>query len=76
MSNWLALSLSVLLLATADVPGVERLRTPTNSIDSLASEDNISILPPYAAIGNAAAAKSHQRLRLRALHSAKNPSCN
>jgi hypothetical protein len=53
MSNWLAFSLSVVLLATADVPGVERLRAPANSIDTLPSEANISILPPYAAIGNA-----------------------
>jgi len=58
MSNWLAFSLSVVLLATADVPGVERLRTPANSIDSFASEDNISILPPYAAIGNAASGQA------------------
>jgi hypothetical protein len=53
MSNWLAFSLSVVLLATADVPGVERLRTPANSLESFPSEDNVSILPPYAAIGNA-----------------------
>jgi hypothetical protein len=58
MSNWLAFSLSVVLLATADVPGAERLRTPANSIDSFASEDNISISPPYAAIGNAGSAQS------------------
>jgi hypothetical protein len=53
MSNRLAFSLSVVLLATADVPGVERLRAPANSIDTLPSEANISVLPPYAAIGNA-----------------------
>src|SRR5258707_11503450 len=53
MSNWLAFTLSVVLLATADVPGVERLRTPANSIEPFPSEDNISILPPYASIGNA-----------------------
>jgi hypothetical protein len=53
MSNWLAFSLSVVLLATADVPGVERLRTPANSIEPFPSEDNISIPPAYAALGNA-----------------------
>src|SRR5262249_51430708 len=47
-------------LATADVPGVERLRSPANSIDSFPSEANISILPPYAAIGNASGTQAAQ----------------
>jgi len=52
MSNWLAFSLSVVLLTTADVPGVERLRTPVNRVDSFPSTENISLLPVYAGIDN------------------------
>jgi hypothetical protein len=51
MSNWLAFSLSVVLLATADVPGVERLRTPVNTVEPFPSGEDLSMLPPYATIG-------------------------
>ena len=45
MSNWLAITLSLLLFAFADVPGVDRLRTPANSGPAFSSSDEIEILP-------------------------------
>jgi hypothetical protein len=45
MSNWLTLTLALALFASADVPGVERLRTPSIPGRSFPSGEDISFLP-------------------------------
>lgn len=45
MSNWLAIALSLLLFAAADVPGVDRLRTSANPSHTFSSSDEIEIFP-------------------------------
>jgi hypothetical protein len=47
MPNWTIPTLVVFLLAAADVPGVERLRTPNNPIPAFPVGEDISILPSY-----------------------------
>jgi hypothetical protein len=44
MTNWLLPTLAVFLLA-ADVPGVERLHSPNNSVPAFPAGEDISILP-------------------------------
>ena len=45
MSNWLALSLTLLLFADADVPRVNSLRSPANPIPSFPSDEEIPLFP-------------------------------
>jgi hypothetical protein len=45
MSNWLALSLTFLLFADADVPRVNSLRPPANPSPSFPSEGEIALFP-------------------------------
>jgi hypothetical protein len=45
MPNWLVPTFAVFLLAAADVPGVERLRSPSNSIPAFPPGEDISVLP-------------------------------
>jgi hypothetical protein len=69
MSNLFALTLAVLLFAMADVPGVERLHSP--SVEPLPAGEDILILPAYATLhgggqdvqASTAAAKSSGPLR-------------
>jgi hypothetical protein len=46
MMNWLLPTLAVFLLA-ADVPGVERLHSPNNSVPEFPAGEDISILPGW-----------------------------
>jgi hypothetical protein len=45
MSNWLALPLAFFLLADADVPRVNSLRTPANPAPSFPSDEEIPLFP-------------------------------
>src|SRR5258707_9704366 len=45
MSNWLALSLTLLLLADADVPRVNSLRPPASPAPSFPSYEEIPLFP-------------------------------
>src|SRR5258708_28473597 len=45
MSNWLALSLTLLLLADADVPRVNSLRPPVSPAPSFPSYEEIPLFP-------------------------------
>ncbi len=45
MPNWFTPTLVVFLLAAADVPGVERLHSPNNSIPTFPAGEEISVLP-------------------------------
>jgi hypothetical protein len=45
MSNWLALSLTLLLLADADVPRVNSLRPPASPVPSFPSDEEIPLFP-------------------------------
>ncbi len=45
MSNWLALPLAFLLLADADVPRVNSLRTPANPVTNFPSNGEIPLFP-------------------------------
>jgi hypothetical protein len=45
MSNWLPLSLAFLLLADADVPRVNSLRTPANPVLNFPSDEEIPLFP-------------------------------
>src|SRR5260370_450693 len=49
MSNWLALSLTLLLFADADVPRVNSLRPPANPAPSFPSDEEIPLFPNAAA---------------------------
>jgi hypothetical protein len=61
MPNWVALTLAVSLLATADVPGVERLHPPSFPSQPFPSGgEDISILPVYATLGTGQDAPSGQ----------------
>jgi len=48
MSNWLALSLTLLLFADADVPRVNSLRPPANPTPSFPADDEIPLFPSAA----------------------------
>jgi hypothetical protein len=58
MPNWVAVTLIASLLATADVPAVERLRPPIIPIQNFPSGDDISILPDYAGLSGQDATSS------------------
>jgi hypothetical protein len=45
MSNWLALSLTVFLLADADIPRVQSFRPPANSPQTFPNGEEIPVLP-------------------------------
>jgi hypothetical protein len=45
MSNWLTLTLAVVLFAVADVPGVERLHPSTSPAEPFPPGEDISVLP-------------------------------
>jgi hypothetical protein len=46
MSNWLAITLSLLLFADADIPGAERLHPAVVPGDTFSPADEIAIFPP------------------------------
>ena len=48
MTNWLALSLTLLLFADADVPRVNSLRPPANPTPSFPADDEIPLFPSAA----------------------------
>jgi hypothetical protein len=58
MSNWVALSVAVLLFATADVPGVERLRSPANSAEAFPAGQDITIPPVFASLSDSQEAQT------------------
>src|SRR3989454_8838157 len=49
MSNWLALSLTIFLLAGADVPRVNSLRPPVSPVPSFPSDEEIPLFPSSGA---------------------------
>jgi len=49
MSNWLALSLTIFLLADADVPRVNSLRPPVSLVPSFPSDEEIPLFPSSGA---------------------------
>ncbi len=59
MPNWLIPALTVFLLA-ADVPGIERLHAPSNSIPAFPAGEDISILPDLSLTTDEPPAQSPQ----------------
>jgi hypothetical protein len=59
MPNWLIPALTVFLLA-ADVPGVERLHSPSNSIPAFPAGADISVLPDLSSTADEPPAQSPQ----------------
>jgi hypothetical protein len=59
MPNWLIPALTVFLLA-ADAPGVERLRSPSNSIPAFPAGEDISVLPDLSSTTDEPPAQSPQ----------------
>src|SRR3984893_12799960 len=59
MPNWLITALTVFLLA-ADVPGVERLHSPSNSIPAFPAGADISVLPDLPSTTDEPPAQSPQ----------------
>jgi hypothetical protein len=59
MPNWLIPALTVFLLA-ADAPGVERLRSPSNSIPAFPAGADISVLPDLSSPADEPPAQSTQ----------------
>src|ERR1700730_15988655 len=59
MPNWLITALTVFLLA-ADVPGVERLHSPSNSIPAFPAGADISVLPDLSSPTDEPPAQSPQ----------------
>jgi hypothetical protein len=59
MPNWLIPALTVFLLA-ADVPGVERLHSPSNSIPAFPAGADISVLPDLSSTTDEPPAQSPQ----------------
>jgi hypothetical protein len=70
MSNWLVLSLTLLLLADADVPRVNSLRPPANPSPSFPSDEEIPLFPNAGAFSDNAQAQSPSQSK--AAPSAKN----
>jgi hypothetical protein len=62
MPNWLIPALTVFLLA-ADAPGVERLRSPSNSIPAFPAGADISVLPDLSSTTDEPPAQSPQPSR-------------
>jgi hypothetical protein len=59
MPNWLIPALTVFLLA-ADAPGVERLRSPSNSVPAFPAGADISVLPALSLTADEPPAQSPQ----------------
>src|ERR1700687_4704030 len=60
MSNWLAISLSLVLLLGSDVPGVERLHPATSPGPAFSPEDEISLFPSALPAGDNQAQPNQQ----------------
>jgi hypothetical protein len=58
MSNWLALSLTLLLFADADVPRVNSLRPPANPAPSFPADEEIPLFPNAGASSDSAQSQS------------------
>jgi len=58
MSNWLALSLTLLLFADADVPRVSSLRPPANPTPSFPADEEIPLFPNAGASSDNAQSQS------------------
>jgi len=59
MSNWLAITLSLFLFVGADVPGIERLHSPTNPDQVFSSADEIAPFPSVLSAGENQQAQSN-----------------
>src|SRR5260370_15966425 len=70
MSNWLALSLTLLLFADADVPRVNSLRPPANPAPSFPSDEEIPLFP------NAAASSDNAQSQIQSQSKAAPPAKN
>jgi hypothetical protein len=58
MSNWLALPLAFLLLADADVPRINSLRTPAQPVPSFPSDEEIPLFPNTGASSDSGQSQS------------------
>src|SRR5436853_90761 len=56
--NWIALSLTLLLFADADVPRVNSLRSPANPSPSFPSDDEIPLFPNAGTTSDSAQSSS------------------
>jgi hypothetical protein len=70
MSNWLVLSLTLLLFADADVPRINSLRPPANPSPSFPSDEEIPLFPNAGASSDSAPSQSQSQSK--AAPSAKN----
>ncbi len=70
MSNWLALSLTLLLLADADVPRVNSLRPPASPAPSFPSDEEIPLFPTAGA--SSGSAQSQNQSQSKTAPAAKN----
>jgi len=61
MSNWLALSLTLLLLLDADVPSVNSLRPPANAAPNFPSVDEIPLFPRAGSSSDSAQSQSQSQ---------------
>ncbi len=61
MSNWLVLSLTLLLLTDADVPRVNSWRPPANAVPSFPSVDEIPLFPPAGSSSDSAQSQSQSQ---------------
>jgi len=61
MSNWLALSLTLLLLADADVPRVNSLRPPASPAPSFPSDEEIPLFPSAGASSDRAQSQNQSQ---------------
>ena len=70
MSNWLALSLTLLLLSDADVPRVNSLRPPASPAPSFPSDEEIPLFPTAGA--SSGSAQSQNQSQSKTAPAAKN----
>src|SRR5713101_8676940 len=70
MSNWLALSLTLFLLADADVPRVNSLRPPASPAPSFPSDEEIPLFPSAGASSDNA--QSQNQSQSKSTPAAKN----
>src|SRR5258708_26771036 len=61
MSNWLALAVSLLLLADADVPRVNSLRPPASPAPSFPSDEEIPLFPSAGASSDGAQSQNQSQ---------------
>src|SRR5712692_7329797 len=61
MSNWLVLSLTLLLFADADVPRINSLRPPANPAPSFPSDEEIPLFPNSGASSDNAQSQSQSQ---------------